>query len=338
MGRNNDNFIDLDWDFLEGDDTSSKPNNETNQGNPPSRNQESNNSSNNKGTSSSGSSASRDDKDQLRSKNKSEGLYNSSIDDIDGYWDYYLDKLEEIMNLSPAKYKTFINQLKMPLYGGKWNSFEKDRLRFFLAYMALRYSDIHYYETEFFENPEPYTEILDSIDRYINEMKERTDEAEFLYFVANMYSADRFEGVDPMEKLNEFWNELQGCQLNDNITEFKSDYWVEKAQNTYNYMVGLLQPSDEDNGGSASSNNSLPNSDKHDIFERVKKILLDKLPIDSSEINLNARLKEDFGADSLDAMELIMEFEKEFDIIIPEEDARRILTVGNAIDYIKTHV
>ena len=337
MGRNKDDFMDLDWDFLEGDSTSSSQNNCISESNNNAVfvNQESNISDISSNTS--GSSTFSEPKEKLKPKNNSKGLYNSSIKDINGYWEYYLDKLEEITSLSPSEYKSLINQLKMPLYGGRWDSYDKDRLRFFLAYMALRYSDVHYYETEFFEDPEPYTEILDSIDGYIKDMKERSDEAEFMYLVANMYSADRFQGIDPMDKLNEFWKELQGFKLNDNITEFKSNYWEEKAKNTYNYMIGMLESDNEDTSNSYPYNNTSYNPNQQDIFKRVKKIIMDKLSVDSSEIHLNARFAEDLGADSLDAVELIMEFEKEFNIIIPDEKAEYIRTVGNAIDYIRAH-
>lgn len=338
MGRNKDDFMDLDWDFLEGDNISSSQNNcfsESNN-NGVFVNQESNISDISSNPSGS-STFSSEPKEKSKPKNNSKGLYDSSIKDINSYWEYYLDKLEEITSLSPSEYKSFINQLKMPLYGGRWDSYDKDRLRFFLAYMALRYSDVHYYETEFFGDSESYTEILDSIDGYVKDMKERTDEAEFMYYVANMYSADRFQGIDPMDKLNEFWKELQGFQLNDNITEFKSDYWEEKAKNTYSFMISILETDNENTSNSNSSNNSSYNPNQHDIFKRVKKIIMDKLSVGSSEIHLNARFAEDLGADSLDTVELIMEFEKEFNITIPDERAKYIRTVGNAIAYIRAH-
>jgi acyl carrier protein len=73
-----------------------------------------------------------------------------------------------------------------------------------------------------------------------------------------------------------------------------------------------------------------------DIAERVKKIIVDKLGVDESEVTPEASFTNDLGADSLDTVELIMEFEKEFDISIPDEQAENIQTVGHAIEYLQT--
>lgn len=72
-----------------------------------------------------------------------------------------------------------------------------------------------------------------------------------------------------------------------------------------------------------------------DIDAKVKSIIVDKLGVDESEVNSEANFTNDLGADSLDTVELIMEFEKEFDISIPDEDAENIATVGDAIAYLK---
>ena len=68
-----------------------------------------------------------------------------------------------------------------------------------------------------------------------------------------------------------------------------------------------------------------------DISERVTKIIIDKLGVDESQVTPEASFTNDLGADSLDTVELIMEFEKEFDISIPDEQAEKIQTVGDAI-------
>ncbi len=70
------------------------------------------------------------------------------------------------------------------------------------------------------------------------------------------------------------------------------------------------------------------------IEEKVKQIIVDKLGVDSSEVTAEASFQNDLGADSLDTVELIMEFEKEFDISIPDEQAENIQTVGQAIAYV----
>lgn len=72
-----------------------------------------------------------------------------------------------------------------------------------------------------------------------------------------------------------------------------------------------------------------------DIAERVKKIIVDKLGVDENEVTTEASFTNDLGADSLDTVELIMEFEREFDLSIPDEQAETITTVGQAISYLE---
>ena len=71
-----------------------------------------------------------------------------------------------------------------------------------------------------------------------------------------------------------------------------------------------------------------------EISSRVKAIIVDKLGVDENEVVPEASFTNDLGADSLDTVELIMEFEEEFGIEIPDEDAEKITTVGSAVDYI----
>jgi len=73
------------------------------------------------------------------------------------------------------------------------------------------------------------------------------------------------------------------------------------------------------------------------IFEKVKEIIADQLGVDVAEISSDARFIEDLGADSLDLVELIMALEEEFDLEIPDEDAEKISTVGDAVEYIKNN-
>ncbi len=75
-----------------------------------------------------------------------------------------------------------------------------------------------------------------------------------------------------------------------------------------------------------------------DISSRVKAIIVDKLGVDEVEVTGEASFANDLGADSLDTVELIMEFEKEFNIAIPDDQAENIGTVGEAIKYIETNV
>jgi acyl carrier protein len=75
-----------------------------------------------------------------------------------------------------------------------------------------------------------------------------------------------------------------------------------------------------------------------DTASRVKAIIIDKLGVDESEVTPEASFTNDLGADSLDTVELIMEFEKEFNIGIPDDAAENISTVGEAIKYIDENV
>ncbi len=72
-----------------------------------------------------------------------------------------------------------------------------------------------------------------------------------------------------------------------------------------------------------------------DVFDRVKKIIVDRLDVDEEKITPEASFKEDLGADSLDIVELVMELEDEFEMEISDEDAEKINTVGDAVNYIQ---
>ena len=74
-----------------------------------------------------------------------------------------------------------------------------------------------------------------------------------------------------------------------------------------------------------------------EIAEKVKNIIVDKLSVEESEVTNEASFTNDLGADSLDTVELIMEFEKEFGISIPDDQAEKIQTVGDAISYIEAN-
>jgi acyl carrier protein len=74
-----------------------------------------------------------------------------------------------------------------------------------------------------------------------------------------------------------------------------------------------------------------------DIAEKVKSIIVEKLGVEASEVTPEASFTNDLGADSLDTVELIMEFEKEFNIAIPDEQAEKIVSVGDAISYIENN-
>jgi acyl carrier protein len=75
-----------------------------------------------------------------------------------------------------------------------------------------------------------------------------------------------------------------------------------------------------------------------DILERVRELVVDQLGVDTEEVTVEASFVDDLGADSLDIVELVMAFEEEFELEIPDEDAEKITTVGAAVKYIKAKV
>jgi acyl carrier protein len=75
-----------------------------------------------------------------------------------------------------------------------------------------------------------------------------------------------------------------------------------------------------------------------DIEAKVKEIIMNKLGVEASQVTMQASFTNDLGADSLDTVELVMEFEKAFNIQIPDEDAEKISTVGDAVNYLSQKV
>ena len=76
---------------------------------------------------------------------------------------------------------------------------------------------------------------------------------------------------------------------------------------------------------------------REEVFERVKEVLTEQLGVDENEVTEDASFQEDLDADSLDLVGLIMELEDQFGIKISDEDAQKIQTVGQAVDYVSTH-
>jgi acyl carrier protein len=76
----------------------------------------------------------------------------------------------------------------------------------------------------------------------------------------------------------------------------------------------------------------------NDVAKRVKEIIVEQLGVNESEVTPEAKFVDDLGADSLDLVELVMALEEEYNMEISDEDAEKILTVGDAIEYIQSHI
>jgi acyl carrier protein len=76
---------------------------------------------------------------------------------------------------------------------------------------------------------------------------------------------------------------------------------------------------------------------RDEVFERIKEVLAERLSVEESDITEEANFQEDLDADSLDLVEMIMELEDQFGIKIPDEDAQKIQTVGQAVEYVTSH-
>ena len=76
---------------------------------------------------------------------------------------------------------------------------------------------------------------------------------------------------------------------------------------------------------------------REEVFDQVKEILVERLEVEESDVSMDASLRDDLKADSLDQVELIMDIEERFGIKIPDEDAQSLGTVGDAVDYIVEH-
>ena len=106
----------------------------------------------------------------------------------------------------------------------------------------------------------------------------------------------------------------------------KSDAWKSYALNKRSRAASSPQVS------AAAAEEISPS--QRVIFEHVKPILMEQLGVDADEVQMNSNIVDDLGADSLDIVELVMAFEEEFNIEIPDEQAEKIKTVGDVVNYI----
>lgn len=251
----------------------------------------------------------------------------------DQIYDFQLSNLENTLKFSQSSFSGRISDIQKVIDQDELSDYEADRLRLLEGVLSLLYFREHFCDDDFDDSEKYYFEILDKVDDFVKSMSSISDEAAYLYHVANMYSADRYKDIRPIDKLEELWKAIQEIELDESVTEFKVSFWKETAQEIYDLMYRILCPSDSKFSSSTSSN--LSNDDY--IKNKVISIVADKLTLDKNEIHTYSELSKDLGADSLDAIELIMEMEKEFGMTIPDNAAQRIETVGDIITYIQCH-
>jgi acyl carrier protein len=98
--------------------------------------------------------------------------------------------------------------------------------------------------------------------------------------------------------------------------------------------IWLSAPDTIDAGREKRENQVVATTSQEEIREKVIKIVSEQMGVDKSEINMETSFVNDLNADSLDTVELVMEFEDEFELSIPDEEAEKIQTVGHAVEYI----
>lgn len=255
----------------------------------------------------------------------------------DKIYQFQLSNIDNTLTLNPYAFTDRLSGIQKNIDSGAISAYEADRLRLLCAWMSLVYFKEHFCDDDYDDYEDKYLEILDKVDNYVGEMTEQTDEAVYLYHLANMYSAERFSGVNPKEKLNELWTAIQSIKLEERNTEFKVSIWEETAKEVHDLMSQLIDINHADSSGSSSNITYSATSSNDHLERKIIGIIASNLGLDKSEIHSYSRLDSDLGADSLDAVELIMEMEKSLNMEIPDEVAKRIRTVGDIVTYIRLH-
>ena len=245
-------------------------------------------------------------------------------------YDSYLSNLVNTLSVSPSIYKRKLNMLQKEIDSPDLDLYETDRLLFLKGVLNLFYYDEHYLDENYDDYAEEYISILDEVDSITDEMSVVTEEAWFLYYVANMFSIGRFKDVKPLDKLQELWDKICSINLMEEETEWKVSFWHETAQRIHDMMERIYTPDLIPSTTSYSGNGN--------VFRKVQSILVEKLMLDPYEVTAEADFVTDLGCDSLDVVELIMEFEKVFGITIPDHHAERISTVRDAVAYIESRI
>jgi acyl carrier protein len=243
----------------------------------------------------------------------------------DNLYKYTLDNLDNLLPTTNTMYfETRMEGIHKVAKSNDISAYESDRLLLLQSLVSLLYFKEHISDDDYCNYESEYLKILDSIDDTIKEMNSISNEAGFLYFVANMYSIKRYKDISPEDKLTELWDNIKEIELDDNSTEFKVEFWHDLATEIHDFMSDTLkQPEPDDD------------IEDDDIDDCIIALIADKLGINKTQITKKSNLVTDLGADSLDAVDLIMEMEKEFGISIPDEDVEDIHTVGDAILYVK---
>ena len=264
-----------------------------------------------------------------------EGNENNSL--VQDIIDVNLDNLSSILDSKRSRFKEIIKDIQKTIDSDETDDYDKDRLRILQMALSFAYFEAHYLDEDFDKYEDTYNEIIDKIDEINPSMAYQNNEAEIIYLISNMYSIDRFQNVKPLDKLEQLWNDVNRLELDESQMEFKPSFWLNKAKETYELQKRIYSGSNNyySNTLHSTSNSSLSVSS---IYTKLKKILIEKLYVDEAELSLNAEFSRDLGADSLDSVEIMLEVEKEFGIMIPDDEAEKIITINDAIQCIKSHL
>lgn len=154
-----------------------------------------------------------------------------------------IDNLEKTLDLSTHSFNAHLAKIEKVIAEPGMLDITADMLRLVQSWLCFQYFDDHYLDDDFDKKESQYYEIIDKVDKFIGSMSSISDEAEYLYTMANMYSADRFKDIKPYAKLQELWKQINEIQLNDDeVILFKANYWEELAQETYDTMSTILKP------------------------------------------------------------------------------------------------
>lgn len=243
-------------------------------------------------------------------------------------FDHYLKNVRNIME-TPVGFLDRIGGIQTMINSGKLSEEENNRLRLLVAYLSFLYYDHHFYDMDYYDKDQYLLSILENVNTNIDNMSEYNLEGDFLYWMANLYSAIRFSGSE--EDLNKVWNQLKEINLNNEENpEFDINFLRDKAKEVYDRCKSHLTYGEREK----------------DIYNVVKAMVMESMGKENYEVHPGMLLREDYD-DEID-YDLESAIRDEFDVSIPnytpeevellgDTVEERIDTVGELVKYIDAH-